>query len=641
MYKFSKILKAAALFGILLVSGNAVGKITLPGMLANKMVIQRDAPVKIWGWSSPGEKVSVRFRDSIYTTQGNRDGEWQIAIKPQSPGGPFLMEINDITLRDVLIGDLWLMSGQSNQELDIKRVVGLFPEVNVSDNNKIRHFKVPKATSPYPQKDIPEGGVWKSGVASEVTDWTALAFFLAQKAYEQTGVPQGMLVSCLGGSSIETWIEPELLSRLQPDKTSLKELVEAAYEKGDGVYPAIDFDDSEWESTIVPGYWRPTPDQDDSGWKKMLETEYGKSYGINHKGTVWYRKKFDIPADLAGRHAVIDLGTLVDSDQTFVNGVLVGSTGYQYPPRHYQIPAGVLREGENVVTVKLTDNSGNGAFIPDKTYRIVCDGVEIDLKGIWKTCKGRQAGALERLNREYSNQMEARSGLYNTMLLPLANCSFKGVVWYQGESNASRWNEYQALLSGMIGNWRETFNMPELPFIIVQLPNFMASRPDPSDGWWARLREAQMKAAQNTPHTYYTVNYDLGEWNDIHPLNKKDVAERIWRSAANNIYGRKVEGHSPQFEKMEIKDNKVILTFSHVGKGLKCRDGKLKHFAIAGEDRKFVWADAVVKGDKVIVSSKDVMTPVAVRYAWADNPEGANLISSEGLSAAPFRTDDW
>lgn len=623
------------------ISITADAKVSLPGMITDKMVIQREAPVRIWGWCDPGEKVSVRFRDAIYTTQGDGKGEWQVLIDPQSPGGPFLMEINDIALRDVLVGDLWLMSGQSNQELDIKRVTGLFPEINVSDNNKIRHFKVPKATSPYPQKDIPKGGLWKSGVASEVTDWTALAFFLAQKAYEETGVPQGMLVSCLGGSSIETWIEPKLLSRLQPDKTPLSELIEAATEKGDGIYTNLDFDDSNWESTVVPGYWRPTPDQDDAGWKKILETEFGKSYGIDHKGTVWYRKKFEIPDELEGRHARLDLGTLVDSDQTYVNGVLVGSTGYQYPPRHYHIPAGVLRKGENLITVKLTDNSGNGAFIPDKTYRISCDGVEIDLKGIWKRCPGRKAGTLEKLNREYSNQMEARSGLYNTMLLPLANCSFKGVVWYQGESNASRWNEYQSLLTGMIGNWRETLEDPDLPFIIVQLPNFMTVHSEPTDGWWPRLREAQMKAAQDVPHTYYTVNYDLGEWNDIHPLNKKDVAARIWKSASENIYGHKIEGHAPQYESAQVKDGKVILTFSHTGKGLKSRGGKLRHFAIAGSDKKFVWADAVIKGNKVIVSSPGVKDPVAVRYAWADNPEGANLVSSDDMPAAPFRTDNW
>lgn len=641
MKAINRIIASLALPTALLSPAGAEAKVTLPGMITDKMVIQRDAPVKIWGWCEPGEKISVRFRDVIYTAQGDGKGEWQVALQPQTPGGPFLMEINDIALRDVLVGDLWLMSGQSNQELDIKRVTGLFPEVNVSDNNKIRHFKVPKATSPHPQKDIPQGGSWRSGVASEVMDWTALAYFLAKEAYEQTGVPQGMLVSCLGGSSIETWIEPELLSRLQPEHVALKDLVEAAVEKGDGVYPAPDFDDSEWSTTIVPGYWRPTPDQDDAGWKKALESEYGKSYGLNHKGTMWYRRKFDVPADLAGRHAVIELGTLVDSDQTFVNGVLVGSTGYQYPPRKYNIPAGVLREGENVVTVRLTDNSGNGAFIPDKTYRVVCDGREIDLKGVWKVCKGREAGAMEKLNHAYSNQMEARSGLYNTMLLPLANCAFKGVVWYQGESNASRWNEYEKLLTGMIGNWRETFGDSDLPFIVVQLPNFMESHPEPTDGWWSHLREAQMKAAQKTPHTYYTVNYDLGEWNDIHPLNKKDVAKRIWKSAAENIYGKKTEGHAPQYESMQIKDGKAIITLSHTGKGLKAREGRLRHFAIAGADRKFVWADAVAKGNKVIVSSDLVKEPVAVRYAWADNPEGANLVSSEGMPAAPFRTDDW
>lgn len=621
MKAINRIIASLALPAALLSPAGAEAKVTLPGMITDKMVIQRDAPVKIWGWCDPGEKVSVRFRDVIYTAQGDGKGEWQVALQPQTPGGPFLMEINDITLRDVLVGDLWLMSGQSNQELDIKRVTGLFPEVNVSDNNKIRHFKVPKATSPYPQKDIPQGGVWRSGVASEVMDWTALAYFLAKEAYEQTDVPQGMLVSCLGGSSIETWIEPELLSRLQPEQVALKDLLEAAADKGEGTYTLTDFDDSAWKSTTIPSMWTDA--------------------GIDHKGTVWYRKTFQIPDSLAGRQASLDLGTLVDSDRAYVNGIFVGMTPYQYPPRHYSIPAGVLREGVNVLSVKLDSPWPGGGFIPDKDYRISCDGTVIDLKGEWKYTLGREAGALQKLNAAYSNQMEARSGLYNTMLLPLANCNFKGVVWYQGESNAGRWNEYEKLLSAMIGNWRETLGDSNLPFIVVQLPNFMKAQTDPTDGGWARLREAQMKAAQKTPHTYYTVNYDLGEWNDIHPLNKKDVAKRVWKSAAENIYGKKTEGHAPQYESMQIKDGKAIITLSHTGKGLKARDGRLRHFAIAGADRKFVWADAVAKGNKVIVSSDLVKEPVAVRYAWADNPEGANLVSSEGMPAAPFRTDDW
>jgi len=621
MFKLSHIFTALSLTGILVTADSAEAKISLPSMIADKMVIQREAPVKIWGWSNPGEKVSVRFRDAIYATQGNDKGEWEVSLEPQSAGGPFLMEINDIALRDVLIGDLWLMSGQSNQELPIDRLIGMFPEINVSDYNKIRHFKVPKWTSPYPQEKIKEGAVWNSGVASEVMEWTALAYFFAKEAYEKTGVPQGMLVSCLGGSSVETWMDPEVLARLQPGQVTLKELVKAAEDKGADIYTKLGFNDSGWDNTNVPGYW--------------------EENDIDHKGTVWYRKKFNVPASLAGRQASLQLGTLVDSDITYINGVYVGSTGYQYPPRNYNIPAGVLREGENVVVVKLDSPLGNGGFIPNKDYRIICDGTEIDLKGEWKIAKGREAGALQKLNMAYSNQMEARSGLYNTMLLPLSKCTFKGVVWYQGESNTGRWNEYETLLSGMIGNWREVFNDTDLPFIVVQLPNFMKSYPHPTDGGWARLREAQMKVALNVPCTYYTVNYDLGEWNDIHPLNKKDVAKRIWKSAAENIYGKKVEGHAPQYESMQVKDGEIIITFSHVGKGLKAREGKLRHFAIAGSDRKFVWADAVAKGNKVIVSSNQVKAPVAVRYAWADNPEGANLVSSDNMPAAPFRTDSW
>lgn len=601
-------------------AAGAEAKVKLPGMITDKMVIQREAPVKIWGTSEPGEKVSVRFRDKIYTAEGNASGQWEVTLDPQTPGGPFLMEINDISLRDVLVGDLWLMTGQSNQEHPIHRLTERYPEINVSDNNKIRHFKVPKLTSPYPQQDIGKGGKWSSGVASEVLDWTSLAYFLAQEAYEATGVPQGMLVSSYGGSTIETWMNPEVLAPLQPKEASLAELIENARDTGNPEYKSASYDDSAWAKANVPGYW--------------------KANGIDRKGTVWYRKKVSLPATMAGRNATLCLGTLVDSDSAFVNGTFVGTTGYQYPPRKYSIPAGVLKEGDNVITVKLESPSGMGGFVPDKEYAIKCDGQTVDLSGEWKVKEGREAKATEKLANMFRNPMEAKSGLYNTMLLPLANCRVKGVVWYQGESNAGRWNEYEKLLTALMGDWREVFGDASLPFIIVQLPNFLESSPNPSDGGWARLREAQMKAAESTPGAYFTVNYDLGEWNDIHPLNKKDVAKRIWKSASANIYGNKVEGTAPRLEKMEIKGNSAILTFSHTGKGLKTTGGKPGHFAIAGKDRKYVWADAVVKGNKVIVSSPDVPEPVAVRYAWANNPEGANMVSSEGMPMAPFRTDD-
>lgn len=389
-------------------------KVKLPGYMADKMVLQRETPLTIRGWSDPGEKVSVRFRGEIYRTQGGQDGKWEVTLPKQTPGGPFLLEVNDIVLRDVLVGDLWLFSGQSNQEHAISRAAKMFPEVNVSDNNKIRHFKVPTCSTPTPHDDILPGGRWHSGVASEVMNWTSLAYFFAQKAYEATGVPQGLLVSCLGGSSAETWIDPETLTRIQPGEQSLADMLKKAEDTGAGVYTRTDFDDSGWKRVSLPAMW--------------------SDAGISHKGTVWFRKRINVPESMAGRHARLSLGTLVNADSAFVNGRFVGVTFYEYPPRDYTVPAGTLKAGENVITVKLTDNNGRGGFIPDKDYCLVCDGDTISLAGEWSWKEGREAGGLERLNGVYSQPMTARSGLYNGMLLPLAGCSFKGAVWYQGRA---------------------------------------------------------------------------------------------------------------------------------------------------------------------------------------------------------------
>lgn len=622
LHKFiDNALKGALLFAAACCFSVAGADVRLPAWMADKMVIQRDRPIEISGWSDPGEKVTLRFRNSIYHAQGDPSGKWSVTLPPQSAGGPFLMEINDKAIRDVLVGDLWLFSGQSNQEQPMARFTDRYPEINTSDYNKIRHYKVPTNSTPYPQSDIKRGGKWSSGVASEVLDWTALAYFFAKQAYEATGVPQGIIVSSLGGSSIEAWMDPEHLAALKPDMQPLADMIANAADKGAGLYSRPDYDDSGWAKMNVPGFW--------------------KDAGLNHKGSVWYRKKIDIPAGMAGLHSRLILGTLVDSDSAFVNGRCVGTTGYQYPPRKYNIPAGVLKEGENVIAVKITDNGGFGGFTPDKDYMLVCDGDTISLEGEWRYAPGKTAGNAERLAGVFSQPTTAVSGLYHGMILPLAGTSFKGAVWYQGESDAWQHKLYGAMLKDMMATWREALGDQDLPFIVVQLPNFMQKDENPGNGDWAFLREAQQYATRETPRARMTVNYDLGEWNDIHPQNKKDVADRIWRSAAEHIYAdRRVEGDSPEFDSMTVSGDKITIKFKNTGRGLRTRDGAApRHFAIAGEDGKFRWATATLKGDRVILSAPGVTNPVAVRYAWGNNPEEANLISIDGLPAAPFRTD--
>ena len=601
-------------------------KVRLPRLVSDRMVLQRDVELKIWGWASPGEKVTVRFQGKHYNTETDATGSWQVLLPPQKAGGPFLLEVNERVIRDVLVGDVWLCSGQSNQETPIARLTEMFPEINVSNNHMIRHYKVPTQNSVGGLKeDIAGNAGWHSAVASDVLNWTSLAYFFAQEAYDRYKVPVGMLVSSLGGSAIESWVSQKNLKmfpELVFDKAALDSMRLAKQDKGAGKWQQKNMDDMDWATMEVPGYWREN--------------------GIHTRGTVWYRKTFSVPESMVGRHARLYMGTLVDSDSIFVNGTFVGFTSYTYPPRKYDIPAGVLTEGKNVITVRLTANSANGGFVKGKNYKIVGDDAEIELTGTWKYKIGINQNEVVKYADRLKNLNRAGSGLYSGMIYPISNYQVKGTIWYQGESNTGRPQIYASLLEALIKDWRELWNMPDMPFLLVQLPNFMEKNDSPSDSGWARICLAQLKTALNVPYTSLAVTYDVGEWNDIHPLNKKVVAQRLFLGARKLVYGEKITGSGPLYKEMKVEGDKIILTFTEIGRGLICKEGKtLRHFAIAGEDQKFVWADAVIRGNKVIVSSKIVKNPVAVRYAWSNNPEDANLCNKEGLLASPFRTDNW
>ncbi|MCJ8155730.1 beta galactosidase jelly roll domain-containing protein [Chryseobacterium sp. SSA4.19] len=604
----------------------AFGKIKLPDLVGDKMVLQRDVVLTIWGWADQGENITITFRNETYNTSPDKNGKWSVQLKPQKAGGPFMMEINEITIRDVLVGDVWLASGQSNMETPIARLTDRFPEINVSDLNKIRYFKVPTQNSVESVKEnIAPGGKWFTGTASEVMSWTAFAYFYALEAYEHTKIPQGMLVSSLGGSAIQSWISQEHLKDFPNDlidRQALSALNASKLDKGTKLWNQKDFDDTNWQKAKVPGKW--------------------KDNGIQAKGTVWFRKNFDLPASMDGKFARLYLGVMVDSDSVFVNGKFVGSTSYTYPPRKYDIPGGILKQGKNTIAIQLTSNFGNGEFVADKPYKIVGDGVVVDLTGEWKYNIGRDTSKDEDYRSKLKNLRNMPSGLYNGMIYPILDYKVRGAIWYQGESNAGQSENYAALLKNLIENWREVFQWEQMPFLLVQLPNFMEKTNDPNaPSGWAGIRETQFKTSQTVPYTAMSVNYDLGEWNDIHPLNKKDMAKRLFLAARKLVYGEKLVSSGPAFRSMKVENSTVILSFDNVGKGLKSRNGALKHFAIAGSDKKFVWAEAKIKGNTVVVSSKEIKNPVAVRYAWSNNPEEANLENAEGLLASPFKTDDW
>ncbi|MDR6734474.1 sialate O-acetylesterase [Sphingobacterium sp. 2149] len=610
---------------LLFCAGVSFAAIRLPALIADRMVLQRDTELKIWGWADPGEKITVRFRDKNYLTETDATGNWAVRLPAQKAGGPYMLQVNEITVRDILIGDVWLCSGQSNMETPIARLVERFPEINASNNHMIRYFKVPTQHALENRSEIASGGRWCSAVASEVMNWTALAYFYAQQSYAHNGVPVGMLVSSLGGSTIESWISQEQLKefpKLLLDRPALDSMRFAERDQGINDWIKPEWDDSNWPTFTVPGLWR--------------------EQQVDSKGVLYFRKSFELPADLSGRYGMLYLGTMIDSDSVFVNGHFVGATGYMYPPRKYAVPAGILREGSNLVTIRLRSNSGNGGFVAGKSYKLVVNDKEINLAGQWKYRVGVDLELSKSYRARLKNKNEVGSTLYQGMIYPLKDVEVTGVIWYQGEANSDAPQDYEQYLKLLIKDWRLILNRPQLPFLLVQLPNYMRQQERPSESGWASIREAQFKVAKEVPYTALTVNYDIGEWNDIHPLNKNDLAARLLLAARKLVYGEKLVSAGPSYQRMEVKGDKILIFFTNVGSGLAIRDGKvLKHFALAGQNRQFRWANAVISGNTVVVSHPDISHPVAVRYAWADNPADANLVNKEDLLASPFRTDNW
>jgi sialate O-acetylesterase len=629
-----------------LVCQTAFCQVRLPALLSDGMVLQRDTNAKIWGWADEGENVKIIFNGKTYSTRADADGKWEVVLSQLKAGGPYSMNIeadNHITLKDIMIGDVWACSGQSNMELSMDRVKYRYPDVIAnSDNPAIRQFVVPDVYNfKEPQEDLKSGN-WVSANPENILEFTAVGYFFAKELFEKYHVPIGLINTSLGGSPAQAWLSedslkafPEYLETAKKfkDDAYIKQIIEKDNAVSDAWYNRIQeidkglqkgqkpwfdttYDASQWATMNVPGYW--------------ADHELG-----NVNGVVWFRKEINVPASMPGKPAKLWLGRIVDADTTYVNGEIVGTVSYQYPPRIYDIPPNLLKAGRNIIVIRVINNSGRGGFVPDKPYELSTKEQTIDLKGPWQYKLG---SVMEPLPGQTFIQWQPL-GLYNAMIAPLLNYKIKGVIWYQGESNTVKPQEYQKLFATLIADWRAKWNQGDFPFLYVQLANFMEAKDDPCESSWAELREAQLKTL-SIPNTAMAVTIDIGEWNDIHPINKEDVGKRLALAAQKLTYGdEEVVYSGPIYKSMQINGNKIILTFTNTGGGLITRGGdELKHVAIAGVDKKFIWAKAKIEGDKVIVWNDDITSPVAVRYGWADNPEGINLYNKEGLPASPFRT---
>ena len=640
--KFSKIIFISLFFIYI----STLSQVKLPRLISDGMVLQRDTKVKIWGWSAVNEKISISFKENTYHTSANDKGEWSVILSNLKPGGPFSMTIkasNSITIQNILVGDVWLCSGQSNMELSMKRVSPIYEtEIAQSENPSIRQFTVPqKYNFNTPEKDL-ESGNWIPANPNSILNFSATAYFFAKELYERNHIPIGLINASLGGSPVESWISEDAIKEFPvhyneaqrfKDHALINQIESQDKTRIDAWYGQLWQSDEGYKDPLNPWYH---PDLNTSEWKTMKIPGYWKDGELGPiNGSIWFKKDLNIPPSIAGKQAKLILGRIIDADSVFINGVFVGSISYQYPPRRYNIPSGLLKEGKNDITIRVISNIGNGGFVLDKDYKLLVEDQTIDLRGEWKYRLGAKMNPLE--SQTFIRWKPV--GLYNAMISPLLNYSIKGAIWYQGESNTGRPVEYLKLFPALITNWRDKWNHGNFPFLFVQLPNYMEAKNEPSESNWALLREAQLKTLA-LPNTGMAVAIDTGEWNDIHPLNKKDVGKRLALAAQGIAYGnKKIVYSGPIYKSMKIDGNKIIITFTNTGSGLTAKGGELKYFSVKGTDNKFVWAKAKIENNKLVVWCENIPNPIAVRYAWADNPEGANLYNKEGLPASPFRTD--
>jgi sialate O-acetylesterase len=638
---------------------HAHADVRVPAIVGDHMVLQRDAKVRLWGWADAGEALRVRIAGQTLATTADAAGRWQVQLAPMPAGGPHTLEIsgkNTLRFADILVGEVWVASGQSNMEFPVSRAADAVAETAAARFPRMRLFTVAKATSPTPLDNM--RGEWTECSPETVGDFSAVAYFFGRELNRALDVPVGLIHSSWGGTPAEAWTSRGALSA----EASLKPMIEALDRRladPDATH-AYERAVAEWEQKNVvvdtgnEGFARgwAGPELDATDWKPMTLPQYWEKTGLDIDGAVWFRREVTVPAEWAGKDLVLTLGAIDDFDTTYFAGVQVGATGKETPgywthQRSYVVPGSLVRAGQTVIAVRVFDRAGDGGFGgPSSAMQLdlaAGSGAQaISLAGAWRYQIER---AVPSVTPDWGSQpagledQNAPTTLYNAMIAPLTPFAIRGAIWYQGESNASRAFQYRTLFPSLIRDWRRAWGIGNFPFDFVQLANYMARRDQPGDSEWAELREAQAMALA-MPNTGMATAVDIGVADDIHPLNKQGVGRRLALVALSRNYGRAIEFSGPVYRSHKVKGAKVRLRFAHAA-GLAVRDGgALKGFAVAGDDRRFVWAQAQIDGDSVVVWSDAVAKPVAVRYGWADNPD-ADLVNGAGLPAPPFRTDAW
>ena len=650
-----KSLAILAMILLLIGAHMACADIRLPAVVGDNMVLQRGQQATIWGWADPEEEIrlSVSWHTMELKTDADQDGKWFFAIQAPPAGGPYELTLsgkNTVPIRNVLSGDVWVCSGQSNMEWPLHSAANGAREVAEADFPNIRLFTVQKTIADRPQDDCV--GQWSPCNPQSVPGFSAVGYFFGRHLHRELNVPIGLINTSWGGTVAEAWTSAKALEKMPEFKARMEQIARA---KADPDASMKKYQEAlaQWQKGIESAQAQGTgciePGFDDSDWQEMGLPVLWEQAGLsNFDGLVWFRKTIAVPDSWAGKELRLDLGPIDDMDTTWVNGVKVGAhsePGQWQIARQYTVPPGVVKAGRNVIVVQVLDTAGGGGIYGQagqmKLHPAEGD-VVISLAGAWRYKVGFDLASMPPRPQPpvWVNNPNAPAVLYNGMIAPLIPLGIRGAIWYQGESNAGRAYQYRELFPLMITNWRQDWGQGRFPFLFVQLANYMATQPEPGECEWAELREAQTMTL-SLPNTGMAVIIDVGEANDIHPRNKQDVGKRLALWALARTYGKAIACSGPLYRSMRARGDRIILRFDHVNGGLVAEGGEpLKGFAIAGEDRKFVWADAEIEGNTVVVHSDKISKPVAVRYAWANNPV-CNLFNGAGLPASPFRTDDW
>ena len=608
-------------------------------------VLQQGMEVPVWGTADPGERVTVAIQGQAVSATASSDGKWMVRLAAMKAGGPHTLTIsgkNTIILKDVLIGEVWICGGQSNMERHLglqagqKPIVDWEKEVREANYPQIRQFYVVQKMSFTPQQT--EQGGWSVCSPKTVPDFTAVGYFFGRDLYLDRHVPIGLIHSSWGGTPAEAWtgdaalralpdFAPQLeeLRRLAADPEGARRDHEARLEKWYQVNDRGSMAGAEWSA----------PELDTASWKQMtLPTLWESAGEPGLDGVVWFRKSIELPEAAAASAAELDLGMIDDIDTTWVNGVRVGATDGYNLVRKYSVPAGVLKPGRNVIAVRVLDHGGGGGIWGDRQLQLVFKAGDpserVVLSGAWQYKIGADLKNTPWPPLSITESPNAPTVLYNAMIAPLLPYAIRGVIWYQGESNVGRERQYRTLFPALIADWRRVWGEGDFPFLFVQIAPYSDMTPE--------IREAQLLTFEHTKNTAMAVTIDCGDAEDIHPAHKQPVGARLALAARALAYGEKVEYSGPIFQSLKVKGAKSILSFTHIDGGLEAHGGPLLGFTVAGADKVFKPAQAEIRGKTVVVSSDAVSQPVAVRYGWANVPEG-NLYNRDGLPASPFRSD--